>query len=330
MGLLIAAFLLASATPQKDKGPGQDPAWLARRSAANTKFRKMIDAANTLSVDMDIKQIGNPVDGHAVLVLKRPNKLYYHMQWGNAAYTYTILNGQATEVDLGTKTYDEYAVPGWTAPEANGSDWVGSFFPTVFVTSELLLPPDCFDEQGHVTHYAIGSGDEVTEKNSITFSNYRMNEPVSDSKFKQTVPVGLSVYGTPRPAPPIQINGKLPDVKLNKGTLVEAIGGSHALIALLDPSSAPCVASLKVLKNVKGTKVIVLNANSKGSGLLAGSLRTYYDPSGNLEDALRAPMTPLYYFVDGKGKVLNVWYGFDRDNPKKFADQITAAIGGSA
>jgi hypothetical protein len=333
MGLFIAALLLGNGHVHKNVllGQGQSPDTMAKRSAANNKFRKLLSNAKTLSVQMDINQVGNPVVGHAVLELKRPDSLYFHLAFGSDEYTYTILNGQATEVDLGNKVYDEYAVPRWSAPQANGSDWVGSFFPTVFVDDGVVLPTDCFDDQGHVIQYAIGSGDtNDTKRNAITFKNYKVNEPIPDAKFKLAVPTGVSVFSTPRPAPPFQIGEVLPNVAIfgpngKSVHLVQVIGGKHSILALLDPESLPCRASIGVLKKVKGVGVIVLNAEPKGAGLKSG-LPTYHDPAGRLANALRAPMMPLYYLVDSGGKVIAEWYGFDRHHPEKFADQLSATI----
>lgn len=332
MGPLLASIALFGLTKpaQTNPGQGETPEFLAKRSIANTKFRKLVSGAKTISVEMTIKQNGNPVPGQAVLILERPDRLYYHISWGPDTYTYTILDGHATEVDLANKVYDEYDVPHWTAPEANGSDWMSSFFPSVFVNESLLLPPNCFDDAGHVVHYAIGSSDDgQLKKNVISFENYKFNQTVPLSRFRQTIPAGLSVYGTPRPAPPYQIGERLPNIKIagssGKTELLHVLGDKSALIACLDPYSPPSVASIKVLENLKGTPVIVLNSNPK-THLAAGKIPVYHSASGDLLDAVRAPMAPLFYLVDGKGKVRNVWYGFDRGNPSKFADELSAAV----
>src|SRR5689334_9790315 len=102
MGPIIAALVVIQGQVP-NQGDGQmspdDPAFMARRSAANNKFRKFLASAKTLSVQMEIKQAGNPVIGHAEFVIARPGNLYYHLIWGKDDYTYTILNGHATEID---------------------------------------------------------------------------------------------------------------------------------------------------------------------------------------------------------------------------------------
>lgn len=330
MGLLIAAFLISR--PNLNPRIQEDPKEKAKNAAANNKFRKLIDSSNTLSVQIEITQKGNPALGHAELILKRPDKLYYHLDWGKAQYTYTVLNGEGTEVDQLNKVYDEYAVPGWTQPAANGSDWMVSYFPTPFVSEKNVLPARFFDDEGHLLHYSIGSGDQSDfTTNTLQFTNYVVNSDVPDSKFKLTVPAGYSVYGTPRPAPPFRIGATIPDIELSstagrRTKLLQATNRKPALLAYLDPTSEPCVASISVLRHMKGVSAIILDASSNGAGFKSSRMPVYFDPKGGLDSSLRAPMTPLFYLIDGKCKVLNVWYGFDRDQPEKFSGQLADAV----
>src|SRR4051812_38914949 len=106
MGLLVAAILLAQGqVPNVPHAPGESATqapsadFLARRSAANNKFRKFLDGAKTLSVQIEVKQDGVPDVGHAVFILSRPGNLYYHFKWGKNEYTYAIDHGKATEID---------------------------------------------------------------------------------------------------------------------------------------------------------------------------------------------------------------------------------------
>src|SRR5690242_3909296 len=101
MGPIIAAILISQVqTPALTRLATeirqQDPEFLAKRSEANAKFRKMVAAAKTLSVQMTLRQVGSPAIGHAVLTISRPDKVYYHLSWGKDDYTFTILNGKAT------------------------------------------------------------------------------------------------------------------------------------------------------------------------------------------------------------------------------------------
>jgi hypothetical protein len=338
MGPLLVGLLLARGQGQpvpKGKNAGaqltQDQEFAKAKALANNKFRKLMTDAKTLSVDFEVHQAGNPVPGHGNLTLVKPYKLYYHLVWGPEDYTYTIHNGMATEIDKNNKVYDEYGVPGWFAPEANGSDWMSSYFPAVFISDQVLLPPNCFDASGHVAKYGIASGDqEAPKRNVLTFSNYKFDAAVPDSKFTVPVPAGLSAFSTPRNAPPLQIGEALPNLHLIDSSgrpqdLIRALGGKPALVALLDQHCSPSMASIPLLKETKGVPVIVLNGGG-GKGLNTAPLTSYFDPAGTIPHALRAPMTPLYYLVDGTGKITNVWYGYDRDDPSKFSKQISEAV----
>ena len=334
--LLIAILLGQGQAVPKGSGAQQNrdeqKEYLAKRSAANNKFFKLINDAKTFSVDIEITQDKNPVLGHGTLVVAKPGKLYYHLSWGKNEYTYAILNGEATEVDKANQVYDEYSVPALIEPEANGSDWVPSFFPTVFISEQNLLPPNSFDADGHLLHYAIGSGSATaTKKNILRFSNFKTNEVYPDSKFVLHPGPLMEAVSTPRPAPPLQIDSVLPNLKLvdaaGKPTdLLRSFKGKPCLVALLEPQCAPSVGAIALLKKLKDVGVVVLNDASTGKGLASTPLVTLHDPSGGLSKNLRAPMTPLFYLVDGSGKIANVWYGFDRDQPNKFEKQVSTAI----
>ena len=58
----------------------------------------------------------------------------------------------------------------------------------------------------------------------------------------------------------------------------------------------------------------------------AGSLPVFYDPKGAIGTAWRVGATPMFYVLDGKGKITNVWYGFDKNNAGKFATQVSDAV----
>src|SRR5579885_2465800 len=264
MGLMLALLVLhvapRQAVPKRHASPEQmqqHADQMRKTSEANNKFRKLIDGSKSFSVDFSIKQSGNPELGHANLVVVHPDKLYFHVDFGSDKYTYVIANGTATEVDYANKVYDTYDVPGLGAPEANGSDWVASYFPSMFVSSETELPPDCFDDAGHITKYSIKSdvGDK-TVNNLLTFSNYIINPSVPDSKFILNAPAGMTAYSTPRLAPPLQIGETLPPLELRDASgqsqsLLHALGGKRTLVALLDPQSAPSLHALQALKEVK-------------------------------------------------------------------------------
>jgi hypothetical protein len=339
MPLILICLLLAQGQPLP-KGAGraqgqvtaQDAEAAAKRAAANNKFRKLISGTKTLSVDLDVQLEGAPPIGHGTFVMASPDKLYFHLTIGKGDYTYAIHNGQAIEIDKGQKIYDEYAVAGLGEPEAYSSDWAVRYFPTVFLSEQTVLPAKFFDASGLVTRYVFNTqvGEKIV-KTTVNFSNYKLDQPIPDSRFVANPPAEFDAVSTPRPAPPLQIGEILPAVHLTDGhghatDLVRALGGKTTLVALLDPQCAPSISAVRFLKSVKDVPILALNDSANGKGLATSPLATYFSPAGGIAKVLRTPMTPLFYLVDGTGKISNVWYGFNSDDPAKFSKQVTDAL----
>lgn len=326
-------FLLLAASPQLKpvhKGPAakaQVAQGAAGANTANNRFLKFLLGAKEVSVHMALHRQDRPTDGQADLTLQRPGDLFYHLTWGPEDYTYTVHNGQAMEIDKGIKLYDEYPVASIQPPEANGSAWVATCFPQPFASEDVQLTEKSVDANGHLLKW--GTSDDNGVLTIITFTDYKTNETQPDAKFTLKAPIGYSCYEVQRLAPPVQIGRELPDVSVTKpsggtGSIKEMLAGKPTFIAVLDPKSEPSVDSVKVLQQVKGLPVMIVSTGS-ASGLNAGPLPVY-SAGPELVSAWRVNLTPLFYVIDAKGKVTNVWYGFNKDAPNIFATEISDAV----
>jgi hypothetical protein len=336
MGPILLALLLTS--PQAKpvpKGPGAKAAMQRQVQETHNedanRFLMFVRSIKTLSVHMSLHRPDRPTDGEADLVLARPGKLFYHLTWGPEDYTFAILNGQAIEIDRGIKLYDTYPSPGWQPPEANGSDWVDSCFPMPFVNESDLVPKGSVDAESHLTTLNFSEGDPPV-KTTLKFSDYKTNFDIPDSKFAVKPPAGFSAYSVDRLVPPHSIGEVLPPASLADGsgrsvTLGGLLHGKPGLIAIVDPESEISLGSLAVVKKVKGIKVLLVNLNPAVKGFRAGSIPVLHDPQGKIGTDWRVGATPMFYLVDGKGKITNVWYGFDRNKADRFATQISDAVG---
>lgn len=306
------------------KSPQQLPG-----SGAN-RFILFVRGAKTLSVHIDLHRPDRPTDGKADLILARPGKLYFHVTWGPEDYTYTLFNGEATEVDRSVRAYDEYPVPGWQAPQANASSWVASCFPVPFTDESIIVPDGTVDGQGHLSAFAFIDGDPPVQT-TLKFSDYKKNFVISDTKFILKPPPGFSAYSVDTLVPPRAIGNALPPQMLSNGagrseSLQTLLGGKPALIALLDPDSQPSQNALAIIEKVKGIKVLLVSTGFSSKGIRAGSVPVFYDPKGEIGSAWHVGATPMFYIVDGKGKITNVWYGFDKSNAGKFVTEIGDAV----
>ncbi|MEA2551843.1 MAG: AhpC/TSA family [Fimbriimonadaceae bacterium] len=299
---------------------------------AYDRFVEYLNAAQTLSVHIEFRRQGVDAPGHADLTIVRPDKLRFEVKWGTEDYTYSVVDGHAVEVDRSTKTYDEYPVrQGLPCPQATASSWVTALFPEIFTSKENRPPASGIDDAGRITTYAIVSGDPAV-KTDFTFSEYKVNEAVADSAFALAAPLGYRSVTTARFPPAWQIGEQLPMGLLAKTgsnepvDILQSMSGKPAVIAVLSPDCPPGLASIPMLKAIKNAQVLVFNVDVKGKDIQTAPMPTYYDPKGEMYNLVRAPLTPLFYLVDGKGKILNLWYGFDRTKPEALAKQIETAV----
>lgn len=327
---MLLALLITS--PQSKVAPRTGHAKPQQQLPGNgaNRFILFVRGAKTLSVHIDLHRPDRPTDGQADLILARPGKLFFHVSWGTEDYTYTVLNGEATEVDRGVKAYDEYPTPGWQAPQANASTWVDSCFPVPFIDESILVPNGNVDGQGHLSAFAFKDGDPPVQT-TLKFSDYKTDFAVLDSKFVLKPPAGFSAYSVDTLVPPKAIGETLPPLMLSGGTgrsesLETLLGGKPALIALLDPDSQPSQNALAVIEKVKDIKILLVSTAPSAKGIRARSLPVFYDPKGAIGTTWHVGATPLIYVLDGKGKITNVWYGFDKNNAGKFATRISDAV----
>ena len=330
--ILLLLLVPPQAMKPVPKGPNAKATMqkqVPKASGATNRFLTFVRSNKELSVHMTLHRPDRQVDGQADLILQQPDKLFYHITWGPEEYTYVIRGGQATEVDKSVKLYDEYPLLTLQPPEANGSPWIDTCFPVPFVSDQITLPEKSVDESGHLIKF--GFADEHGIVTTLTFTDYKTNQEQPESKFALVPPSGFTAYAVQRLAPPVSIGEPLPDISLSSThgesrSLKQILGGKPALIAVLDPKSEPSVGSLSVLRGIKGVPVIVVNTASSAGGLDAGSLPEYLSQKGEMSSEWRVGLAPLFYMVDASGKVTNVWYGFDRDAPDKFATEINDAV----
>lgn len=91
------------------------------------------------------------------------------------------------------------------------------------------------------------------------------------------------------------------------------------LIAILSADSEPSRRAATALGRIKsaGTPVLTLG-DAKGVPGVEG-----YDANGRLIEALSVPSTPVFFKVDGQGKISAVWLGFDPAKAGEFVKEAT-------
>jgi hypothetical protein len=85
------------------------------------------------------------------------------------------------------------------------------------------------------------------------------------------------------------------------------------LLAILDDSAPSKLAALSLAK--LGSQIPV-------EIVAAGQLT---DPDGSRMKKLGAPGSPMFYLVDGTGKVRHLWFGFHRGDDATFRSEVVGA-----
>lgn len=142
--------------------------------------------------------------------------------------------------------------------------------------------------------------------------------PPPASRFAFTVPDGYSPFSLDLIPGPAGVGSTFPLQGWAGGDLTGKVA-KGGLIAILGTDSEPSRRAGAALAKIRaaGTPVVALG-DAKGVPGTEG-----YDPNGNLLERLRVPSTPVFFKVDGKGKILAVWLGFDPTASDAFVREAT-------
>jgi hypothetical protein len=178
-----------------------------------------------------------------------------------------------------------------------------------------------------------GQGAPASPASKVTWilSNYRWNWRSSLSAFYTPLPKGYVPYAVPAasavalevdqqfPSTPWKAGGKMVDLKA-------ATAGKPALILITSPDSAPSRAAVSSTSSLKagitGTPLEVVSLARTASA--AKGLP--FDSTGKAAVAIGETSTPLFVLIDGKGKITNLWTGFDPATESQFVKEVQVAI----
>lgn len=99
-------------------------------------------------------------------------------------------------------------------------------------------------------------------------------------------------------------------------SLKSLMAGKNTLVVIADPefhgNSAMFKSIQQISKKIPDYKLVVISARrDAGSAKKLGVTSTYFDPTGAQLDKLMIPGAPTMYLVDKKGKVAQMFFGFD-------------------
>jgi hypothetical protein len=279
-----------------------------------------------------------------VLLLHEPMYDLLMVKQGADVYKASSTPDGYLETDTGDRVYDESGPGG---AEIRGSRISGApdTAPSLIFFSDLhrifkvanKITPAADGDQIYVVNKGMGGSSEiwVTINEMGEISNYRIKQAgngkvsdrywslqytfpssVSPSEFALQIPLGYQPFALPRELSPLQ-KGKMAPLagwKLAGGqtvNLLDQSGRKPFLLAVVD-GQKPSQSAFAALHQLKSKLPVAL----VGPGLLR-------DPDGTRLQQLSPPGYPMFYLVDGSGKILNLWLGFDPAKSDQFQQEVT-------
>lgn len=154
----------------------------------------------------------------------------------------------------------------------------------------------------------------------FTMKSYLVGKPVPATEFSVRPPLGYSPdrlasadYGLPQAemVPPIQLR---PVAGGGSVTLKSLIAGKNTLVAVVDgdfPANQAAMQSTRqIVRKIPNSRLIVIGIRRDAAGARSAGA-TYFDPTGSQLAKLGLPGVPAFYLFDAKGKLAQMFFGFD-------------------
>lgn len=152
-------------------------------------------------------------------------------------------------------------------------------------------------------------------------SGYTANPKFAANQFSIKKPIGFVPFELEPADFGIPQGEAIPrvDLKSDSGqsvTLKSLVAGRNSLVVIADPefhaNSEMFKSIQQISKKIPDYKLIVISARREAaSAKKLGVTSTYFDPTGAQLEKLMIPGTPAMYLVDKKGKVAQMFFGFD-------------------
>lgn len=153
-------------------------------------------------------------------------------------------------------------------------------------------------------------------------SNYVINQKIPDTVFSTKWPVGYTPHRLHRGDFGLHQAEPVPNVELRKAsnnekvTLSSLISGANTMVVLTDPEFPSNAAMLKSVRELSSKipdfrMVVVSVKRDVASAQKIGVSDIYFDPTGASIKKLGVPGSPTMLLIDKKGKLAQMFMGFD-------------------
>lgn len=173
-----------------------------------------------------------------------------------------------------------------------------------------------------IKYYNRSTGPMGTMLIEQDFSAYVTGQKFTDAQFSLKLPAGFSPFKLESADYGIPQGEALPNATFRQASsgksasLKNLVAGKNTLVVITDaefPSNAAMFKSIqKVSSKIPEFRLVTISMsrNAKSAGTM-GASGAYYDPTGQELTKLFAPGAPTMYLVDKKGRVAQMFFGFD-------------------
>ena len=167
---------------------------------------------------------------------------------------------------------------------------------------------------------------------SWELKDYKPLKSISESRFENRIPDGFMPYALPDHDLPLEV-GRKP----NLSGWVDSAGhkwsppsGRPMFFVIVGEDSPASARSLDAVRrwrqalSAKGISLVLASdsvSNKRPSVLLV-------DPDRKSVNSLNPPAVPMFYLIDSKGTLRNLWMGFGPEQESKFHTELLSAIQG--
>lgn len=337
---------------------------LTAEPPALDRLLQFLQGADRLKVNFTAK-IGDGKEQPAAgtIAWDRPDQMLFRVRFEGNSYTFAVGKKRTIEIDGASHRYVESAAFGQVAPPVGMLSGLPDFtFPHILLSqSKGDLAPGRFgyrangtallsnvqtdritgdtgrgkidlfiDRAGRLIRYvAMQDTGEGPTRVTFDFTHYEVNGKLPPDLFSPAIPAGFDAAMLPREVAPIQSGEQFPGgwKRVGTGAGEPWSGVERTLIVFVagqDPPAAHAAVSLKAL--AAKVRLAYLSADPKGavpSGYPPAA--TYVDPKGDAYSKLRAPGTPMFFLTDTGGRVIRLWFGFDRAKRAQFEQEVLGA-----
>ncbi|MCB8932465.1 MAG: TlpA family protein disulfide reductase [Fimbriimonadaceae bacterium] len=174
---------------------------------------------------------------------------------------------------------------------------------------------------------------------AFEYSNYRVDHALSLESYLTKIPLGYVPYALPADARYFDENdtvGQPVLTGLDGRSSKLTYGGKGTFILF---TSTHCPASQRAAKSLaavrkhaedQGYKVVEISAETRRQDVrgLSGAADVRFDPTGTVWTTLGLQGTPSLSLVDGQGKLVRYWYGFDPEKAKAWEQDVVDGLDG--